>query len=84
MTDAQLIFDVNYNFAPNNISKLFTRVKDIHNYDTRSSSNENYYSKISLLDTQENSFSRVGIRLWNQIPAHVRNLSKTNCQTSTC
>ena len=73
------MYDVNYNFASTNISKLFTRVKDIHNYDTRSPSSQagdNYYSKFSRPNIQKNSFSCVGVPLWNQIPAHARNLSK--------
>ena len=67
------MYDVNHNFAPTNISKFFTQVKDIHNYDTRASSSENYYINYSRLNTQKNSFSRVGVRLWNEIPAHIRN-----------
>ena len=67
---AQLMYDVNHNFAPTNISNIFTQVKDIHNYDTRFSSSENYYIKYSRLNTQKND----AICLWNQIPAHIRNL----------
>ena len=35
--------------APPNISQLFTYSKDIHNYDTRSSSNVNFYVKLGAL-----------------------------------
>ena len=49
---AQLMYDVNHNFAPTNISNIFTQVKDIHNYDTRSSSSENYNINYSHLNTQ--------------------------------
>ena len=60
------MYDVSHNFSPTNI----------HNYDTKFSSSENYYIKYSRLNNQKNSFSRFGVRLWNQIPAHIRNLSK--------
>ena len=36
------------------------------------------YTQSSSLNIQNNSFSGMGARLWNQIPEHVRNLSKTN------
>ena len=72
--------DVKYNNSPSNISKLFIHVRDIHSYETRSSTNDNYYSRFSRLNTQKDSFSRVGVRLWNQIPSATRNLSKKKFQ----
>ena len=70
------MYDVNHNFAPANISNIFTKVKDIHNYNTRSSSRKNYFINYARLNTLKNSFSHVGVRLWNQIPAHIRNAPK--------
>ena len=75
---AQLMYDVKYNHIPINISKLFTHVKDIHTYETRSSASDNFYTNYSRLNTQKNSFSRVGVRLWNEMPFFTRNLSKKN------
>ena len=44
---AQLMYDVNYNFAPTNISKIFTWVKDIvHSYDTKPSSSDSLLLQI--------------------------------------
>ena len=77
----QLMYDVKYNCIPSTISKLFTYTKDIHNYETRSSTNDNFYSSHSRLNTQKYSFSRVGVRLWNQIPPVIRNLSKKKFQS---
>ena len=45
---AQSVYDVTYNFAPTNISKLFTRVKDIHNYDNYEPNNIEMYSKTRI------------------------------------
>ena len=53
-------------------------MKDIHTYGTRSSASDNFYTNYSRLNTQKDSFSRVGVRLWNQMPIFTRNLSKKN------
>ena len=65
-----------YNLAPPNISKLFTYSKDIHNYNTRSSSNVNFYVKHSRLNILNNSFLRTGAIIWNSIPGDLCNLAK--------
>ena len=44
-----LIHDVHNSLAPPNISQLFTYSKDIHNYNTRSSSNVNFHVNILVL-----------------------------------
>ena len=71
-----LIYDVHNNLAPRNISQLFTYSKDIHNYNTRSSSNVNLYAKHARLNILNNSFSRTGARIWNSIPGELCNLAK--------
>lgn len=75
---AQLMYDVENNKVPINIAKLFTRVKNIHSYNTRSSSRDDFYTKHSRLNIQRNSFSRLGVRLWNQIPTNIREMSKSS------
>ena len=75
---AQLMYDVTNNKARLNVSKLFTHIKEIHNYETRFSSRNNLFSRSSRLNIQKDSFSRVGVRLLNQIPTHVRKLTKSN------
>ena len=77
---AQLMYDVNHNNIPSNVSNLFTYVKDIHSHNTRSSARDNFYTSYSRLNTQANSFSRVGVHIWNQIPATTKNLSKKSFQ----
>ena len=48
----------------------------IHNYNTRSSSNVNFYVKHSRLNILNKSFSRTGARIWNRIPGDLCNLAK--------
>ena len=35
-----------------------------------------FYVKNSRLEIQNNSFSRLGVKLWNKIPSYISNLSK--------
>ena len=73
--------DVYNNMAPSNISDLFTSSKEVHNHDTRSSSQGSFYVKYSRLNQQRNSFSRIGANVWNSIPAELRKLPKNNFKT---
>ena len=41
-----------------------------------SSISNNFYTKPSRLSIQVNSFSRIGVKVWNEIPQALRNLSK--------
>ena len=76
-----LMHDVYNNMAPSNISDLFTSSKEVHNHDTRSSSQGSFYVKYSRLNQQRNSFSRIGANVWNSIPAELRKLPKNNFKT---
>ena len=71
-----LMYDVNNNIAPTNILNLFSRTSSIHSYNTRSSTSENFYIKKSRLDVQKDAFSRVGAKIWNEIPNYLKKLSK--------
>ena len=77
---SNLMHDVNNKVAPQNLSKLFTKVSDVHHYSTRSSTSDNLFSKPSRLNIQSNSFSRFGVRLWNSIPKSIRKLPKKQFQ----
>ena len=35
-----------------------------------------FYVKSSRLEIQNNSFSRLGVKLWNKIPSYITNLPK--------
>ena len=73
---ANLMFDVRNRTAPSNIQDLFQDVSKVHYYNTRSSASNNFYTKPSRLSVQANSFSRIGVKVWNAIPQALRNLSK--------
>lgn len=73
---ALLMFDVYHERAPPNIRNLFTPTDEIHSYNTRFANSKSFYHKPSRLQTQHLSFSRFGVRLWNQIPAQIKDLSK--------
>ena len=55
---------------------LFEETSSIHSYNTRSSTSGNFYVQNSRLEMQKRSFSRLGVRLWNEIPCHMRVLPK--------
>ena len=73
---ANLMFDVRNTTAPSNIQDLFQDISNVHSYNTRSSTSNNFYTKPSRLSVQGNSFSRIGVKVWNEIPQALRDLSK--------
>ena len=72
---ANLMFDVRNRRAPSNIQDLFQHISNVHSSNSRSSASNNFYTKPRLF-VQANSFSRIGIKVWNAIPQALRNLSK--------
>ena len=73
---ACMMHDVSNNVVPLNIKNLFQLTSSVHRYNTRSSTSQNYYLKRCNLEIQRKSFSRIGAKLWNEIPASIRNLPK--------
>ena len=73
---AASMYDINSNNAPINMLDLFKETSSIHSYNTRSSTSGNLYVQNSKLEMQRRSFSRLGVRLWNEIPCHMRVLPK--------
>ena len=67
-----LMYDVRHEKAPTNILDLFIDTKSIHSYNTRSSASRNFYIKQSKLQIQLKAFSRLGARIWNEIPASLK------------
>ena len=70
--------DVSNNLVPTNIQELFLPLSRVHSYGTRSSTSQSFYIKKSNLEIQikKNSFSRLGAKLWGEIPTKLRPLSK--------
>ena len=75
-TLSELMHDVSTASAPVNIRNLFTKVSSVHSYNTRSSTSDNFDIKASRLEIQKNGFSRIGAKLWNEIPSSPRKLPK--------
>ncbi len=71
-----MMFDVENNSVPPNIKNLFLYTSSVHTYNTPYSKSKNFYIKNSRLNIQKNAFSRMGARLWNEIPCYLRSLSK--------
>ena len=75
---AYLMRDVDNHIAPKNIVTLFKKVGSVHSYRTRSVSSDKFYLDYSRLNIRQNSFSRLGARIWNSIPPTIRNLRKSS------
>ena len=74
---AETMSDVRNNLVPTNIQELFLPLSCVHSYGTRSSTSQNFYrKKIESWNKKKNSFSRLGAKLWNEIPTKLRTLSK--------
>ena len=71
-----LVHNINNDKAPANMSNVFQKTSNIHSYNTRSSTSRTFYVKISRLEIQNNSFSRLRVKLWNEIPRYITDLLK--------
>ena len=71
---SNLMHDVNNNNTPLNILNFFQKLSVVHSYNTRSSTSGKFYVKSSRLEIQKRSFSRFGVKLWNEIPQCVKAL----------
>ena len=70
------MYEINNSNTPINILKLFRKTSNIHSYNTRSSTSENFYVQNSRLEMHKRSLSRFGVRLWNEMPRRIRDLPK--------
>ena len=68
--------DINNDKAPANMLNLFQKTSNIHSYNTRSFTSGKFYVKSSRLEIQNNSFSRLGAKLWNKITRYITDLPK--------
>ena len=73
---AETMHDVNNDVIPSQLKDLFIPTAKIHSYNTRSSVSNNFYIKKSKLEIERKSFSRIGAKLWNEIPTKYRTLPK--------
>ena len=73
------MYDIDERNAPINILNLFSRTSNSHHYSTRSSTSNSkhfYIKKKSRLDIQKKAFSRVGAKIWNDMPNSFKIISK--------
>ena len=77
-TVSTLMHDVKNNMAPPNILNLFTSVRSVHTYHTRAATSDKFHCKYSRLKQQTDSFSRVGVKIWNEIPVDLWELTKSS------
>ena len=64
------MYDVNKNTAPDNILKLFSRISRVH-------------TKESRLNVKRNAFSRVGVKMLNEIPQILKERPKKTFKSAT-
>ena len=76
-TVANLIHDVWRGIAPSPLRNVFTRSSEIHRYNTRHTTEGNYYQKEAKLEIYKRLFSRSGAKVWNVIPSDWRDASKS-------
>ena len=68
--------DIINNNSPLNISDLFTKISDVHNY-TRSAARKNLYQPQTRLNRSYKSFSSIGVKVWNSLSPSIHSLSKS-------
>lgn len=79
-----LIHDGSNDVIPPQLKDLFIRTAKIHSYNMRSSVSNNFYIKKSKLEIERKSFSRIGARLWNEIPTKLWTLPKLIFKRKIC
>ena len=75
-----LMYDIHTQVAPRNLLNQFTKIRTIHNYNTRSSSKECFAVKTSRTEKMKKSFTRIGVSIWNSIPQSLKSLNKSEYQ----
>ena len=63
-----LMHDIDHDLAPQNLKNLFTSICSIYSYNTRAAAAGKFHVIQSQTKQQNQSFSRLGARLWNKIP----------------
>ena len=73
---AETMHDVSNDLVSSNLKDLFVSTAKIHSYNTRASASKNFYIQKSNTEIKRKSFSRIGAKLWNEIPTKLRALPK--------
>ena len=54
----------------------FFYISENHSYNTQSAQSNNFYTQSFRLPIEVNSFSRIGTKIWNEMPVSFRKCSK--------
>ena len=73
---AETMHDVSNDLVPSNLKDLFVPTAKIHSYNTRASVSQESYIQKSNTEIKRKFFSRIGAKLWNEIPTKLRALPK--------
>ena len=73
---AETMHDVSDDLVASNLKDLFVPTAKIHSYNTRASVSKNFYIQKSNIEIQRKSLSKIGAKLWNEIPTKLRALPK--------
>ena len=73
---AETRHDVSDDLVPSNLKDLFVPTVKTHSCNTQASVSRNFYIQKSNTEIKRKSFSRIGAKLWNEIPTKLRALSK--------
>ena len=76
------MYDINNNFAPDNIKNVFSKLSSVQNYRTRSVTNENYYVEQVRTENMKRAFSISGALMGNSIPLSIKHLKKINSKAN--
>jgi len=64
--------DVSNNLVPSNLKDLFVPTVKIYSYNTQASDSKNFYIQKSNTEIQRKSLTRIGAKLWNEIPTKLK------------
>ena len=73
---SNLMNDIHNKSAPRNIQNLFKTTNDIHALNSRSSKSLTFLYQSFRLEIQKNYISRIGVKLWNEIPLFLKQKPK--------
>ena len=60
------------NLLPNIFSKYFSKVKAIHNYNTRNAASNNYFLQRKLKTSGQKTLQFRGAKYWNELPNAIK------------
>ena len=77
MEFAKFIFKYSNNMLPNSFNNYFNKLEDIHNYNTRQKSRNEYFQTSFGTETGEKALHYLGLNEWKSIPQEYRQCSFT-------